>query len=271
MAPDTLLTRDNEANSSGTEEERMEIKMPDFNQECHPSTHSVRKPFRDPMMRGGRAEKFKPHELVQIKRLESELARLNDGDRILRNLMIQKVEHSTNKWIDVGREAAEYLWNLMGKDPSRFESNDEGFISSRTTWGSHGRASGNHWNDLNERQQSLNSPETVEIDQPLESSPVGLDSFHLSPSEELPTANELIERFDSVRRYNARGLVDQDHHDPLEKELRLERERSESQIPTVGWNDFLEKTQRNVGWMMERMGLDPALFGWDQVEGGWKL
>jgi hypothetical protein len=74
---------------------------------CKPNdTASFGKPFRNPMMTGNRnrIRTQQQNQVLTIKQLESELVRLHDGQRILRDCMIEKVEQATEKWMDSGRQ-----------------------------------------------------------------------------------------------------------------------------------------------------------------------
>jgi hypothetical protein len=70
------------------------------------TSESLGKPFRNPMI--GKVKKTHPRQqqsqLLVIKQLEMALARLQDGQRIIEDCMIEEVEMATEKWVQAGRQ-----------------------------------------------------------------------------------------------------------------------------------------------------------------------
>lgn len=67
---------------------------------------SLGKPFRNPMI-GSANIKNPPRQQNQsllIKQLQMELVRLQDGERIVQDCMIEKVHKATEKWVEAGRQ-----------------------------------------------------------------------------------------------------------------------------------------------------------------------
>ncbi|KNZ54088.1 hypothetical protein VP01_3046g3 [Puccinia sorghi] len=203
---------------------------------------SLGKPFRNPMI-GSANIKNPPRQQNQsllIKQLQMELVRLQDGERIVQDCMIEKVHKATEK------EAAEYLWNLVGKEQSIVEPKYQPF-ESRRSWGYDTEDySGKKDSDANNDQGP---------------SEISWDSSSFDAPEELPTASEIIGESTATRHYNANGLAD------------LSSSRLPLQPSTSNLEDshFLspQKPARDVGWMMEQMGLDASIFGWNTDEGKW--
>ncbi|WAQ88236.1 hypothetical protein PtA15_9A363 [Puccinia triticina] len=123
-------------------------------------------------------------------------------------------------------EAAEYLWDLVGKNQSSEPSYNQ--FDSGTSWGYD-----------TEDNPKCGATGEDKGDGCLEDSTFG-------PSEELPTANEIIGESIATRRYNADGLTDPSTY---------------PKPPTFKTTEDLEirtsyKPTKDVGWMMGQMGLE---------------
>ncbi|KAA1113067.1 hypothetical protein PGT21_019981 [Puccinia graminis f. sp. tritici] len=242
------------ATKDGTVRKRTRVETESNEETCKPNEKaSFGKPFRNPMMIGSRnrTRTQQQNQVLIIKQLESELVRLHDGQRILRDCTIEKVEKATEKWMDSGREAAEYLWDLVGKNQSSEPKFNQ--IDSRTSWGYDNKY------DAGRTNPKSGFVENQEGDR-LEGS--NWDS-NLNPPEELPTAQEILGESTATRHYNVGGLADPSKSsNPLQPPSKFEIDD-----PVV----TASKPSKDVGWMMEQMGLDASLFGWNSDEGTWTL
>ncbi|KNE96636.1 hypothetical protein PSTG_10043 [Puccinia striiformis f. sp. tritici PST-78] len=259
----------------------------------------IGKPFRNPMIK--RRKTINDHhprprqhhnQLQIIKQLESQLIRLSDGQRILRDSMIEKVEKSTEKWVDVGREAAEYLWNLVGKEQStepikpstQYESKisswtfpQDSYTNNEPSFGYDRSSKPVSITDDDDHDQQEEDVDDEKQDRSRKiSDSWDNDSYHRSSDlrqeeeeEYLPSANELIGGSGTTRHYDVDGLQDQhlskkSRHDPtLGLQNRLDR------IDEYNTSTSSTKQPKDVGWMMTQMGLDASLFGWNSDEGNW--
>ncbi|EFP77995.2 uncharacterized protein PGTG_03951 [Puccinia graminis f. sp. tritici CRL 75-36-700-3] len=223
------------ATKDGTVRKRTRVETESNEETCKPNEKaSFGKPFRNPMMIGSRnrTRTQQQNQVLIIKQLESELVRLHDGQRIL-------------------RDSAEYLWDLVGKNQSSEPKFNQ--IDSRTSWGYDNKY------DAGRTNPKSGFVENQEGDR-LEGS--NWDS-NLNPPEELPTAQEILGESTATRHYNVDGLADPSKSpNPLQPPSKFEIDD-----PVV----TASKPNKDVGWMMEQMGLDASLFGWNSDEGTWTL
>jgi len=248
-----VLSADTAPNDEGVvaakKRARLEVEAENPIQEEETTGKSWGKPFRNPMI--GNAKIRNPprqqNQPLLIKQLQMELVRLQDGDRIVQDCMIEKVHKATEKWVEAGREAAEYLWNLVGKEQSIVETKYQPF-ESRGSWGY-------------DTEECLGKKRSdASHDQgPAE---ISWDSSSFDAPEELPTASEIIGESTATRHYTANGLAD------LSSSRLPDRQPPTSNLQD---SDSLSppKPARDVGWMMEQMGLDASIFGWNTDEGKW--
>ncbi|MBW0487709.1 hypothetical protein O181_027424 [Austropuccinia psidii MF-1] len=199
------------------------------------------KPFRNPYQKTESVDKTNKTRLTLAK-LQRDLAKLNEGERILTSHTIERIDEATKKWIEVGREAAEYLWNLVGKDALSKQGN----IGTELNigWGFDNKSYFTNYNQVeakNERESLLSFEED---------------------DKELPSVEEIVGEFSNLRRYDVHGLSSIN-----QRSLQLE---NNAQSPNLEERSSELKIEKNVGWMMEQMGLNPLLFGWNNDEQDWK-
>ncbi|OAV99875.1 hypothetical protein PTTG_25083 [Puccinia triticina 1-1 BBBD Race 1] len=211
------------------------------------NSESFGKPFRNPMMIGNRNrnQTRQQNQALLIKQLESQLVRLHDGQRILSECMIEKVEKATEKWVDAGRQVIGSTQVIRFSFQLNHEIETDIDFScllrkNQSSEPSYNQFdSGTSWGYDTEDNPKCGATGEDKGDGCLEDSTFG-------PSEELPTANEIIGESIATRRYNADGLTDPSTY---------------PKPPTFKTTEDLEirtsyKPTKDVGWMMGQMGLE---------------
>ncbi|WAR60423.1 hypothetical protein PtB15_9B362 [Puccinia triticina] len=174
-----------------------------------------------------------------------QLVRLHDGQRILSECMIEKVEKATEKWVDAGRQVIGSTQVIRFSFQLNHEIETDIDFScllrkNQSSEPSYNQFdSGTSWGYDTEDNPKCGATGEDKGDGCLEDSTFG-------PSEELPTANEIIGESIATRRYNADGLTDPSTY---------------PKPPTFKTTEDLEirtsyKPTKDVGWMMGQMGLE---------------
>ncbi|KAG0148560.1 hypothetical protein CROQUDRAFT_654639 [Cronartium quercuum f. sp. fusiforme G11] len=188
----------------------------------------------------------------KLVELEQTLALIKDAERIVSRGSIQSVQAAHQKWKVAGREAAEYLWKISeGSSKSEKPSGYSGYgISSNLDmkWD-------NNWG-FSQKPVEADS----ETDQKKDWDDSLLDYVSDEPDEDLPEVETLLTET-LVRRYDGSGEM-----------IKPITEESTSNIEALFNHSSGENTRssRGLGNMMESIGIDPSVLGWDNEEEVWK-